>query len=94
MEEISDWLTKLLVGVGLVELKNVASGLERAARFVSASLPPASRSEMALESVAASIIVYFTVEGFIGGYLITRVFFQIAFQRSDQAIRRDLGSGI
>lgn len=87
MEEISDWLTKLLVGAGLVELKSLPGSLGLAAKYVAASLLPAARSEAALESIAASIIIYFAVEGFIGGYLVTRVFFQIAFARSDKATR-------
>ena len=91
MEEISDWLTKLLVGAGLVELKSLPGTLKAAARHVADSLPTASRSQAALESIAASLILFFVVEGFIGGYLITRIFFQIAFQRSDEAIRRNLG---
>jgi hypothetical protein len=90
MEEISDWLTKLLVGAGLVELKSLPGTLKAAAKYVADSLPTLSRSQAALESIAASIILFFVVEGFIGGYLITRVFFQIAFQRSDEAITRDL----
>jgi hypothetical protein len=87
MEEISDWLTKLLVGAGLVELKTLPGYLGMAAKYVAASLPPGARTEAALDSIAASIIIYFAVEGFIGGYLITRVFFQLAFQRSDDALR-------
>lgn len=88
MEEISDWLTKLLVGAGLVELKTLPGSLGVAAKYVAASLPPGTRSEAALDSIAASIIIYFAVEGFIGGYLITRVFFQIAFLRSDDELHR------
>jgi hypothetical protein len=87
MEEISDWLTKLLVGVGLVELKGAPHALAVAANYVAASLVAGARSQRAMESIAASIIIYFTVEGFIGGYLLTRIFFQIAFQRSDEKLR-------
>jgi hypothetical protein len=93
MEEISDWLTKLLVGAGLVELKSVPGALGTAAKYVAASFPPTSRSPAAMESIAASIILYFAVEGFIGGYLVTRVFFQIAFQRSDEAIHKNFKEG-
>jgi hypothetical protein len=90
MEEISDWLTKLLVGAGLVELKSLPGALVVAAKYVAASLSPAARPEAALDSIAASIIIYFAVEGFIGGYLITRVFFQLAFQRSDEVLHKSL----
>jgi hypothetical protein len=87
MEEISDWLTKLLVGAGLVELKALPQALGSAARYVAPSLTPLSRTPAAMESIAASIIIFFVVEGFIGGYLNTRVFFQIAFLKSDEVLR-------
>lgn len=87
MDEISDWLTKLLVGAGLVELKSIPSGLAAFAKYVADSLPSYSRPATAMESIAASLILYFLVEGFIGGYLITRVFFQIVFQLSDDRLR-------
>jgi hypothetical protein len=44
MEEISDWLTKLLVGAGLVELKALPQALGSAARYVAPSLTPSSRT--------------------------------------------------
>ena len=88
MEEISDWLTKLLVGAGLVELKSAPEALKSAAKYLAASLPPFSRSQATLESIAASMIIYFTVQGFIGGYLVTRVFFQIAFFKSDEILHQ------
>lgn len=91
MEEISDWLTKLLVGAGLVELKALPQALESAARYVAASLTPISRTPAAMESIAASIIIFFVVEGFIGGYLNTRVFFQLAFLKSDEVLREGTG---
>ena len=91
MEEISDWLTKLLVGAGLVELKGLPQAVVLAAKYVAASLTPLSRTPAAMESIAASIIIFFVVEGFIGGYLNTRVFFQIAFLRSDEVLRGATG---
>ncbi len=88
MEEISDWLTKLLVGAGLVELKALPEAVTSASRYVAASLTSNARTPAALESIAASILIFFTIEGFIGGYLVTRVFFQIAFGKSDRLLRR------
>lgn len=82
MEQISDWLTKLLVGAGLVELKSLPQYLHSAAQYVAGGLgKPADASPF-----AAALIIYFPVEGFLGGYLATRMFFQNAFQRSDAAL--------
>ncbi len=79
MEQISDWLTKLLVGVGLVELKELPGGLNAAAHYVAAGLGDDSR----LIPFAASLLAFFSVEGFLGGYLATRIFFQRVFEKSD-----------
>lgn len=79
MEQISDWLTKLLVGVGLVELKELPQGLGAAARYVA----PAFGDDSRLVPFAAALLAYFTVEGFLGGYLATRIFFQRVFEESD-----------
>ena len=85
MEEISDWLTKLLVGAGLVELKSLPHYLHAAADYVAAGMGKAP-SEPGSSSFAAALIIYFCVEGFLGGYLGTRMFFQNAFQRSDETL--------
>jgi hypothetical protein len=85
MEQISDWLTKLLVGAGLVELKSVPHHLHSAANYVAAGLKK-SATGPDLSPFAAALLIYFFVEGFMGGYLATRMFFQSAFQRSDEIL--------
>jgi hypothetical protein len=82
MEQISDWLTKLLVGAGLVEVKSLPHYLHTAALYVAGGL---AKPEAAAP-FAAALIVYFCVEGFLGGYLATRMFFQNAFRRSDETL--------
>lgn len=84
MEQISDWLTKLLVGAGLVELKGLPHCIQMAGLYVAASLgKPGAEPE---SSFGAALVIYFSVEGFLGGYLATRMFFQNAFQRSDETL--------
>lgn len=85
MEQISDWLTKLLVGAGLVELKSLPRYLHAAAQYVATGMAKPNPGVDA-SAFAAALIVYFSVEGFLGGYLATRMFFQNAFQRSDEAL--------
>ncbi len=81
IEQISDWLTKLLVGVGLVELKDLPHSLKAAAHFVSAGMGADNPQTVAF---SAALIIFFLVEGFLGGYLATRIFFQGVFERSDR----------
>lgn len=78
LEEISDWLTKILVGATLTQLVKVPSKIGDAAKFMADGLgAPASTT------FAASILVYFSCVGFFAGYVLTRMFFAGAFARSD-----------
>ncbi|HEX8274113.1 MAG TPA: hypothetical protein VF615_15855 [Longimicrobiaceae bacterium] len=82
LEQISDWLTKILVGVGLVQLGELPGALHRASLALAGGLGAPSP---ALQVFAAGIIVYFSVSGFTGGYLMTRIFLTGAFSRADRA---------
>jgi len=77
--KISDWLTTMLVGVGLVELHNLADVLPRAGAFIATGL-----GEGASASGAAALILYFGALGFLSGYLSTRMFFGPAFREFDE----------
>lgn len=88
LEQISDWLTKIIVGLGLVELRVVPSHLQKAAQwmaqsFVAPVAAGAAPSEAAT-SFAGALIIFFTVLGFLGGYLTTRLFLAGAFGRADR----------
>lgn len=81
LEQVSDWLTKIIVGVGLVELKSMSSYLSRMARYVGESFA----AGVGNDQHAAAIIVFFTTWGFLSGFLITRMYFTGAFARLDQS---------
>ena len=74
LEQISDWLTKIIVGVTLVNIDSVAKNLETAASFIGKSLGGAEP-----ESFALAILIYFSTTGLLGSYLLTRLFLQRAF---------------
>lgn len=84
LEEVSDWLTKIIVGLGLVHLKDlqgiVASTAANAAAAISTKPAPSD------VSIATALIVGFAIEGFFGGYIYTRLFLQGAFARSDSQL--------
>ncbi len=80
LTDISDWLTKIIVGVGLVELRNIPSFL----RDVSTPLARHLNPEKPLLASAAAITVCFFMIGFLFGYLFTRLFLAGAFSRADQ----------
>ncbi|HEY6331540.1 MAG TPA: hypothetical protein VI756_19600 [Blastocatellia bacterium] len=79
--EISDWLTKIIVGLGLVKLQSVPHYLAALA----AVLVGGGRSSGLAFSFASAEITYFTIFGFLFGYLSTRLFLSGAFSREDRS---------
>jgi hypothetical protein len=82
--EISDWLTKILVGVGLVELKSVPAALGKLSYFLGSGLRPAqcggsnTCSDVFLSGQAAglAIVILFFTLGFLFGCVWTLLYFQ------------------
>jgi CheY-like chemotaxis protein len=79
LEQISDWLTKILVGVGLTQLTNIGYGVSSIAAFASREMDQFRNAEI---FVAASIL-YFGILGFLLGYLWTRLNLAEALSTSD-----------
>jgi tetratricopeptide (TPR) repeat protein len=83
LEQVSDWLTKIIVGVGLVELKNVPGYLRAAGEYIGAGFGEAAGALVFQQRLAAGIVVAFGGLGVLSGYLLTRMFFSAAFRRAD-----------
>jgi hypothetical protein len=83
IEQVSDWLTKILVGVGLINFREISGFIDRRSDLLATSLemqtPPAGKA------MALSLIVYFFVVGLIEGYLLTRLFLSRQFASEDGA---------
>jgi hypothetical protein len=70
LEQVSDWLTKILVGVGLTQFDPLATRVwELAGKYAQVGGP----------AVALAIMLNFVIAGFLCGYLITRLFLASAF---------------
>lgn len=67
LEQISDWLTKIIVGVGLVEIGRIAGGLDSVAESVKLT------DHSSAEAFALGLIIYSLVDGFLLAYVWTRV---------------------
>jgi uncharacterized membrane protein len=78
IETVSDWLTKILVGVGLINLRQIGEFLQA----TSSDLAGALGSK---PSFAMALILYFFVVGLIQGYLLTRMFLAWQFALQVQA---------
>jgi hypothetical protein len=83
LEQISDWLTKILVGVTLTQLGAIRSGAVRLFN----SMAPALGGQPDSAAFAGGIVVYFSVLGFLVGWLLTRLRLGQELSRTDQALK-------
>lgn len=67
-DQISDWLTKILVGVGLTQLIRVPSALQQYSEYIE----PALGGFPSSGTFGIAILIFFSVDGFFIGYLWTR----------------------
>lgn len=74
--QISDWLTKILVGATLTQLNRLPAALSAFGRHYGA--------ELGGDSVAVFLLIGFSASGFLTGYLFTRMVLQHALHRADQ----------
>jgi hypothetical protein len=81
LEQISDWLTKILVGVGLTQLTFLPEKLRALAGFLSPGFGDVPHPEV----MAIAVVLYFAIAGFLFGYLWTRLFLGEALRAADVA---------
>ena len=68
LEQISDWLTKVLVGAGLTQLGAIKSVLV----FTGAAIAPAYKPLIGGSLIGLSILISFSLAGFIWAYFESR----------------------
>jgi len=85
LEEISDWLTKIIVGVSLIQLNSVPDYLRRIGDLIGASIiaPTPHRG------FGVSLVIFYATAGFVYGYLATRLYLQGALARAERGIEED-----
>jgi len=81
LEQISDWLTKILVGVGLTQLTVLPEKLQALALFLSPGFGTVQHPGV----IAIAVVLYFSISGFLFGYLWTRLFLGEALREADVA---------
>jgi len=84
LEQISDWLTKILVGVGLTQVNNILTKLSDISGSVAAALGSTSGNR----SFALALIIFFLIVGFFFAYLWTRLHLAMLLTAADNAIRQ------
>jgi hypothetical protein len=89
LEQISDWLTKIVVGVGLVQLGHIPDYVSRLTYFmaqVAVTHGGGTNNADNLQGVALGIVLYFPVLGFLFGTVLTRLVLAPAFNVADTAL--------
>ena len=86
LEQISDWLTKILVGVGLTQLSEIQQGFSQLTIAAARGFGDAPHGQV----FAGALLAYFAVLGFLFGYLWTRLFMAGALRVADQALIGEL----
>lgn len=69
--QISDWLTKIIVGVGLTQIYEIPNFLGKIGSFLS----PCFNQGTTGSAIAICLVLYFLILGFIACYLWTRFYF-------------------
>lgn len=85
LEEISDWLTKIIVGVSLIQLNSGPDYLRRIGDLIGASIIDSTPHR----GFGVSLVLFYTTAGFLYGYLATRLYIQGALARAERGIEQD-----
>jgi hypothetical protein len=75
LERISDWLTTLLIGATLVQIKDIAHWVGSLGEHLTATGAAAN------DAMIPIIVIYYFALAFLGVYLITRLYLTSAFQQ-------------
>jgi hypothetical protein len=78
--EISDWLTKIIVGLGLVNLKEIPVYLMSIGDFVSSS---SGLKGVSIEIFTVTLVIYFGILGLYSGYNYMRLVLSEKYKKAD-----------
>ena len=82
--QVSDWLTKIIVGVGLTKLTQIPGYMQHLGVYLGEALGGTRIGEVAVES----IVIYFLICGFLLSYLWTRLYFGRMLEDAEETTTR------
>ena len=80
LEEVSDWLTKIIIGFGIAEISEIDESVLNLATTLNGIMPELPKLAILL------VIIYFPIYGFISGWLLTRIYLTTIFAGVDQKL--------
>lgn len=90
--QVSDWLTKIIVGVGLTQLMVIPRKIYSLGNYLGVSFSSESVVDATGRNSAIAIILYFSIIGFFSTYLWTRLFFGKLLLENENELREDLAA--
>lgn len=81
LEQISDWLTKIIVGIGLTQFRSFAEFFA----FIGSRAGPAFGDKPSGEVIAICIVISYTLLGFFNGFLLAYLWLPGAFSRATKS---------
>ena len=92
LAQISDWLTKIIVGVGLTQLNVLPEKVHSMGEYLSVSFPGNDfRAPGFTANCAISTVFYFGITGFLTAYLFTTIYFaKMLSENEESADNNDL----
>jgi hypothetical protein len=86
LEQISDWLTKIIVGLGLTQLAKIPAALQNYSDFTAPGLGNFDHGNV----FAIALLLYFLICGFLLTYFWTRLYLAGALTIADRAAQKDI----
>lgn len=86
LEEISDWLTKIIVGVSLTQFQGIENMVQSAATKIAGALNNPQAKEFDFTVFSYSLIIFYALLGLMIGYLWTRIDFRKILQQNKREI--------
>lgn len=86
LEQVSDWLTKLLLGVGLVQFESISQWLLNLIARVAPALSSRDPTGPSARIVAGSILVIYSILGLLFVYLSTTLWYRSQLERVERGI--------
>ena len=83
LEQISDWLTKIIVGVGLVQLATIPRKLQGLAAYFSGIFGEPLAGSASGNATVLLVFGYFGIFGFLLGYLWARIYLMKLFSEDE-----------
>lgn len=88
LEQISDWLTKLLLGAGLVQLGAIGKWLRDLVNSIADAFTVPGAPSSSARIIAGSLLILGAIDGFIFVYMCTAIWYRHVSEQTERAMAR------